>query len=742
MLPAETNHATNRIKTRSASRGTVSGPAHSQPDLYSGVLPFTEGHPVFPIVTQPSPSLTARKSKRRVQELNISHIPTPASQLTLHLCGVCNHDVDDHEGWAIGCDGECGKWFHIECIGMDRDYYLNTYVNSNENTWSCIRCKKIYPNIPVPPNLTVDHRQNTMWGKYPLLQFKKSLNLCYKEIVKWKKNLFLLPSGRAGKEFLVEMKNLIDLFINKTPYYTIALNALMVMVPLLLQKPSKNSKSSDHMKYLQKRLTLWKDGDILDILRECKKIQERLASSKRKEDPDRARKVFVRLMLQGKVASALRWLDAQCSMSSLEIDENVIHKLKEKHPPAQPSSQKDMLNGPLNRVEEVIFDQIDGNSIHRAAMTTKGSGGPTAVDADAWKRFLCSKSFGNSCNDLCESIARLARQFCTEHIPPDAIKFLVSGRLIALDKNPGETTIQIRPIGVGEVLRRIVGKSVMMVLKGDITQAAGPLQACAGHKGGVEAAVHAMKKLFSDSETEAVLLVDASNAFNSMNRGTALHNMQILCPEIATYLINTYRTPPSMYVANSNGVKILSEEGCTQGDNAGMSFYACNTTPLISLLHSKNVCNQAWFADDSAAAGNLQGIRAWWNCLNENGPTMGYYPNAGKTWLILKNENNIERARVVFEGTNVNVTTFGKNIWVLALDQQPSDMIMLKRRLTNGCSSCANYACLQNVIHMLPTVLSPLVSCKGGNTPKEQSQGSLNFFSPWKIVYVVSSFLL
>ena len=38
--------------------------------------------------------------------------------------------------------------------------------------------------------------------------------------------------------------------------------------------------------------------------------------------------------------------------------------------------------------------------------------------------------------------------------------------LIPLDKKPG-----LRPIGVGEVLRRIAGKAVMMLFKNDITHA-------------------------------------------------------------------------------------------------------------------------------------------------------------------------------------------------------------------------------------------------------------------------------
>ena len=40
----------------------------------------------------------------------------------------------------------------------------------------------------------------------------------------------------------------------------------------------------------------------------------------------------------------------------------------------------------------------------------------------------------------------------------------------------------MRPVGVGEVLRRIVGKLVISVLKSDIQNAAGPLQTCAGLK--------------------------------------------------------------------------------------------------------------------------------------------------------------------------------------------------------------------------------------------------------------------
>ena len=98
-------------------------------------------------------------------------------------------------------------------------------------------------------------------------------------------------------------------------------------------------------------------------------------------------------------------------------------------------------------------------------------------------------------------------------------------RLIALDKRPG-----VRPIGVCEVARRIVAKAILRVVNRDIKEACGFLQECYGLPAGQEAAVHAMQKLYEDQSVEGLLLVDAKNAFNSMNREAAMHNVQRLCP--------------------------------------------------------------------------------------------------------------------------------------------------------------------------------------------------------------------
>ena len=50
----------------------------------------------------------------------------------------------------------------------------------------------------------------------------------------------------------------------------------------------------------------------------------------------------------------------------------------------------------------------------------------------------------------------------------------------------------VRPIGIGETLRRIMGKSVTKVVRSDVQLAGGCLQTCTGVEAGIESSIHAM----------------------------------------------------------------------------------------------------------------------------------------------------------------------------------------------------------------------------------------------------------
>ena len=235
-------------------------------------------------------------------------------------------------------------------------------------------------------------------------------------------------------------------------------------------------------------------------------------------------------MGKGQISAALKWISSNPS-SALPIDDSVIDILRSKHPAANPIDVDCTFEGPIDIPDPILFNSIDGTLVRRAAKLTRGSAGPSGMDAESWGRILGSKQFRAVGTALCDSLAIFVRTLATQDVKHDHIAPLLASRLVPLDKQPG-----IRPIGIGEILRRIAGKCITMVLKSDVTAATAPLQTCGGIEGGVESSVHAVREMYQDPATECVMLVDASNAFNCLNRISALQNTGVLCPSLHQYL--------------------------------------------------------------------------------------------------------------------------------------------------------------------------------------------------------------
>ena len=81
----------------------------------------------------------------------------------------------------------------------------------------------------------------------------------------------------------------------------------------------------------------------------------------------------------------------------------------------------------------------------------------------------------------------------------------------------------------------------------------------------------------------SILLIDASNAFNCINRYAALWNSRILWPSCSLFMFNTYRGWAPLTIMDSSEL-LYSREGVTQGDPLSMFIYAVATIPLITQL--------------------------------------------------------------------------------------------------------------------------------------------------------------
>ena len=163
-----------------------------------------------------------------------------------------------------------------------------------------------------------------------------------------------------------------------------------------------------------------------------------------------------------------------------------------------------------------------------------------------------------------------------------------------------------------------------------------------------------MRTILDNDDTEAMILVDATNAFNRLNRRVTLVNCEVICPAMSAVLTNTYLDNSWLFI---DGQCMLSKEGTTQGDPLAMAMYAIGTQPLIRRLHG--IANQVWYADDSAAGSRLERLRQWWNILEEAGPLYGYFPNGSKIHILVK-PRYAEAAMKMFEGTGISVSTAGE----------------------------------------------------------------------------------
>ena len=189
--------------------------------------------------------------------------------------------------------------------------------------------------------------------------------------------MFKLPTGTAGKAFITEMTRQINLFTTNSPLKPVALACLMIMP--LLQKPSRDNKAKDHSIAL-KRLDLWNQGNLQQLVNESRTIQNRLPTN-REKTKEEIQSLFSKYMMEGKVNAAIRLLSDEGSKGVLHLSDEILEELKLKHPIAEKPAVAALLQGPIESTHSVIYENINGESIRKVALNTKGAAGPSGLDS-------------------------------------------------------------------------------------------------------------------------------------------------------------------------------------------------------------------------------------------------------------------------------------------------------------------------------------------------------------------------
>ena len=271
----------------------------------------------------------------------------------------------------------------------------------------------IIADNPTRTSLNVLAQDGSMLAQASTVQdgFCSDIISVYENVICWSRNLFNIPLGSAGGDFIDEITRLIQEFNTGTSGRPVAGKAVCVACHLILQHLHNSSLMPKDSEHLRRPLCQWKSGHIMQLFAEGQSIQNRIPDGSNKSSNGHSREksdiTFRNLVFSGKIHSAIRYLSSEPSGGVLDmetvIDEQtgvtVRDALLQKHPqPVEPPESALLADDP-QEINPIIYDRITPELIRRIGRQVQGSSGPSRLDADAWCRMLTR--YKKSSHHLC-----------------------------------------------------------------------------------------------------------------------------------------------------------------------------------------------------------------------------------------------------------------------------------------------------------------------------------------------------
>jgi hypothetical protein len=307
-------------------------------------------------------------------------------------------------------------------------------------------------------------------------------------------------------------------------------------------------------------------------------------------------------------------------------DPEVVKRLQKLHPQADalivgdlPSNLTPFLEGGAIAWEDLIRESI--------RKTRKGSApGPSGLRMGHLQDALRRPGRGAR---LITAIAHLAAAWVAGQIPPAHSKFWCGANLTPLEKPDGG----VRPVAVGETLRRLVGKALLKTgtARSQVAKLA-PTQVGVGVANATESVAMGVQSLVRQLEGNwAVLQVDFSNAFNTMDRHHLLQQTQERAPALYNFMLFAYGEQAPLYCGNN---VLWSQTGTHQGCPLGPVGFALGLQPLaLKIRQECALVWGVWYLDDGILVGTPESVGQALRLLSEEAPQVGLGLNRKKCAL-------------------------------------------------------------------------------------------------------------
>ena len=283
-----------------------------------------------------------------------------------------------------------------------------------------------------------------------------------------------------------------------------------------------------------------------------------------------------------------------------DMNEAVQEALLSKHPqeprisdPALPPPPSDTTPEQRNRVEAITQAEIMQCITRFPHASAAGASGlsPTHL------RELLHVPEAADENGLCAALAALVTQLARGNVPDAVAPWLAGAPLTPLRKRDNG----VRPIAVGETIRRITSSILMNRVRDTAHSYLGPHQVGVATRAGCEAILHATHDLVDthgDDDSFALLQIDLRNAFNEVSRQAFLHEVAGSFPQLLPWCTLCYGAGQHAHLWTRT-FQLQSVHGVQQGDPLGPLLFALALKPLIDHLRASM---PKWQAEADARA--------------------------------------------------------------------------------------------------------------------------------------------
>ena len=248
--------------------------------------------------------------------------------------------------------------------------------------------------------------------------------------------------------------------------------------------------------------------------------------------------------------------------------------------------------------------------------------GPTGLRVQHLREACTAGSRDAFLSQLAAVVQLLAQGRAPSFVAP----VLAGAGLVALPKPSGG----VRPIAVGEILRRLTGKCLMSLVQQQARTYFWPAQVGVAVKGGAEKAVHTVRawtQRHAGSATKVLVKLDFANAFNCVSREAVLQQACTHFPALARWSVWCYRQPTRLQF----GERVLdSSSGVQQGDPLGPLLFSAALQPLAVDLRSGSLDIAVHFLDDGVLAGELTDVASALGRVQQRAAAIGLTLNLGK----------------------------------------------------------------------------------------------------------------